>query len=136
MWAYDGSAAQMIMALLPEHPWRPWKFAKTPKGWWPSLVESFNKGDIRAIATVIDYLSEIQTQNGLEHIRSVLSEPNLKLSQTQQDQLAYFGGLPAISSVLNSLSIGTPLACTNSFCSQLFTRNSLQASNWACDYKH
>jgi len=31
---YKGSPAKAVMALYPEHDWKPWKFTATPRNWW------------------------------------------------------------------------------------------------------
>ncbi len=35
--SYDGSLADMLAATYPEHEWLPWKFPKSPNGFWHNL---------------------------------------------------------------------------------------------------
>ena len=52
------SIVDAVMDIFPDHPWRPWKFERSPKGWWNKLAISVAKGDKAAINVLKGYVEE------------------------------------------------------------------------------
>jgi len=45
VWLYHDSIALATMTVFPDHAWRPWKFTRSPRGWWSDLASAFKHGD-------------------------------------------------------------------------------------------
>jgi len=53
---YHSSPALAIMGELAEHPWLPWKFSLSPRGWWKLLSLGFQRNDPISVCVARSYL--------------------------------------------------------------------------------
>lgn len=58
---YNNSPALLLMKEFPHHDWHPWRFNRSPRGWWRAIAQQFKENDPSAVEMVrkyINYLSE------------------------------------------------------------------------------
>ena len=89
---YSGSPAWAIITEFPEHAWTPWKFVKSPKGWWEMLADSFLAGHPAAETTVREYLEYLAQAYNVQTLSQWCTVP-MRLEKTDSNRLAHFGGL-------------------------------------------
>lgn len=89
---YNGSAALACLCEFPEHPWKPWKFAKTPRQWWKSVAALFFQGDAVAETILRVFLEEVEQLADTLPTRDTGAERRLD----------YFGGLNELRKMLSS----------------------------------
>jgi len=97
---YNGSPHNAIITLYREHPWRPWKFLRTPRHWWQGLASQFHAGDQEAIKTVRSYLEDIgssaysiSSPDQWMQLGTDGKDIERLLDKTTQSRLAHFGSL-------------------------------------------
>jgi len=103
------SPSLAVMTTYPEHPWKPWKFHRSPNNWWKQTGAKFASGDEEAAKLVREYIEDLGKQLNLS-----LSRPNewktvatSKLDRATQVQLDQLGGLQKVLARLVQLdSVG------------------------------
>lgn len=81
------------MAETPEHHWKPWKFKNSMNDWWPELAKLFAKHDVRAEATLREYIEDLAQSIGVKSLDDWERISPYSLGTSIQRRLSYFGKL-------------------------------------------
>lgn len=95
------SASLAVQVEYPEHAWRPWKFAQSPRKWWDDLAEVFNasRDNLDAVCECVlrEYLEEIAAAHSITRLEDWYYVSANQLGDTAADHFKRFG---RISNVL------------------------------------
>jgi len=62
---HNNSVAQVALTQLPDHPWQPWRFTKTPHYWWKSLGQLVKSQDYVSSVVLREYFLEMCADLGI-----------------------------------------------------------------------
>lgn len=88
---YNGSPSKVLQKVYPEHQWMPWRFNKTPNGYWQYVSQ-----DRQEQKRIVDWLGEQLCVTTLDDW--------YRISLSQVRELASFGGLSSSAALAQILS--------------------------------
>lgn len=85
-----------VMVTYKEHSWKPWKFERTPHGWWSELAAWFAAGDTYATAALREYILDIAQELQIKSMEEWHNVTPEKLRPSHSRHLDYLGRLPKV----------------------------------------
>jgi len=89
----DGSPANAVMTVYPDHNWKRWKFVVSPKGWWAELAGKFLARDAAAESTVREFIGDLAIAHGIDRLEDWYRISNEQLGSTVLSHLSHLGKL-------------------------------------------
>lgn len=86
----------LIMVEYPEVAWEPWKFVKSPNGWWLSVSRLFNAGDVVARTAVLVYFEHISKMHGITNLQEWREMRAELMNETEKRRISFLGKLPDV----------------------------------------
>jgi len=93
---FNGSAALAIMYVYKEYAWKPWKFERTPHGWWSELAAWSAAGDLSALTAMREYILDLASELNITTLDDWNAITTEILGPTHSHHLKYLGELPRV----------------------------------------
>jgi len=88
--------SSLIIDAYPEHDWHPWKFDKSPQGFWSSIGKGISSSDAKSLCMARQYLEELRERYGIEKVEGWAGFPIQKLTSTDRDRVSHLGNLDEV----------------------------------------
>jgi len=95
---YMGDSYISLVVEYPEHPWKMWKFPKSPRNFWQTLGNTFTFGSPIAETIAREFLSELEAELNITKPSDWTNQKISEISPTNAKRLASFGGIQIVLS--------------------------------------